>query len=155
MRKVAVTVEFDLDQLQWYADEFLAQLWHVCQANPAEHGDRGACEAVEAVKLEIVHRWLRVVPVELHNHQGRPGRVVWGKAGGEELRWNEAVALVDGAGDMQPADMALLGWSLSLPAVSLGREAALARVVDVLGNAELAAQVTKTSLGFFVWTKPR
>lgn len=155
MRKVVVTVEFDLDQLQGYTDEYLAHLWHVCQANPAEYGDRGACGMAEAVKFEIVRRWLQSAPVGLYNHQMRSTNLREAQEARDERRRAEAVALVDGASDMDPADMALLGWSLTLPAISVDREAALARVVDVLGSVELAAQVTKTSLGFFVWAKPR
>lgn len=153
MRKVAVTVEFDLDQLQGCTDEYLAQLWHVCQANPAEYGDRGACGMVEAVRFEIVRRWLGVAPVGLYNHQLRSANLREAQEAGDARRMAEAVALVDGASDMQPADIALLGWSVLC--VLPGRNHALAEVVDVLGDAERAIQVVKTGAGYYIWTKPR
>ena len=74
MRKVCVAVEFDLDLLESYTDSDLAALHHVCQANPAEYGDDEVCRAAEAVKFEIVRRWLKSAPVELYNHQGRHAR---------------------------------------------------------------------------------
>jgi hypothetical protein len=69
MREMKVTITFDLDQLRHYTDAFLAQLWHVCQANPAVFGDRDACTAAECVKSEITRRWLVKAPVELYTHQ--------------------------------------------------------------------------------------
>jgi hypothetical protein len=69
MREIKVAITFDLDQLRHYTDEFLVQLWHVCQANPAEFGDRRACMAAECVKVEIVRRWLATAPVGLYAHQ--------------------------------------------------------------------------------------
>jgi hypothetical protein len=69
MREIKVAITFDLDQLRTYTDEFLAQLWHVCQANPAVFGDRDACTAAECVKFEIARRWLVKAPVELYTHQ--------------------------------------------------------------------------------------
>ncbi len=74
MREKTITVNFDLDQLARYTDEYLALLYHVCQANPAEFGDRDACEVAEVVRLEIVHRWIAAAPVSLYHHLGaHPG----------------------------------------------------------------------------------
>lgn len=150
---VAVTVEFDLGQLEGYTDSYLALLWHVCQANPAEFGDRAACEAAEMLKLEIVRRRLKVAPVELHNHQGR--HVELQERPFERLarRRAEAERLVDGASDMQATDMALLGWSLVLADVNL--KEAIAEVMDALGDAERQVEVTKSCTGYYVWTRLR
>lgn len=71
MRVVEITISFDRDRVGGYTDEFLAQLWHVCQANPADIGDAAAIDAAEAVKSEIVRRWLKQAPVALFNHQAR------------------------------------------------------------------------------------
>lgn len=71
MRKVDVSVSFDLDALFSYADSHLAALHHVCQANPAAFGDEDACDAAELVKAEIVKRWLAKVTPDRFNHQWR------------------------------------------------------------------------------------
>ena len=66
-----ITIEFKDEMIGLYADSFLAQLHHVCQANPADISDQAAIDAAEAVKAEIVRRWLRSIPVDMFNHQGR------------------------------------------------------------------------------------
>lgn len=150
--KVAVTVEFDLGHLPSYEDGYLALLWHVCQANPAEFGDRAACEAAEAVKMEIVQRWLRDAPVELHNHQGR--HVDSRERQDERLaRRRAAETLVDRASDMSGTDMALLGWSLVRADVNL--KPAVAEVMDALGDADVLVEVTKSCTGYYIWTRLR
>jgi hypothetical protein len=71
MRKVDISVSFDLDALFSYTDSHLAALHHLCQMNPAGFGDMEACDAAERVKAEIVQRWLAKVPPEMFNHQWR------------------------------------------------------------------------------------
>lgn len=69
--KHAITIRFDTDALTSYTDSFLAQLWHVAQANPAPITDRDAGEIAENIGREIIRRWLERAPVALWNHQGR------------------------------------------------------------------------------------
>lgn len=149
--KVAVTVEFDLEQLRSYEDGYLALLWHVCQANPAPVGDRAACGAVEALKLEIVRRWLKVAPVDLYNHQWRHAADQTLQEARWEQRWQQAMTLVNGASDMSLTDMALLGWALVRADVNL--EPAVQEVVDALGDADVLVEVTKSCTGYYIWTR--
>lgn len=71
MTKTAITVEFDLDSLESYTDAFVAQLWHVAQANPAPISDIAAGDIAERIGREIIKRWLVRTPPDLWNHQGR------------------------------------------------------------------------------------
>jgi hypothetical protein len=72
MSKTSITIEFDQHALSGYTDEYLAVLWHLAQANPAdgfttsEPGD-----LAEKIAREIVRRWLAGVPPELWHHQGQ------------------------------------------------------------------------------------
>ena len=68
----AITITFSVDgaDLQGYTDEYVAQLWHIAQANPAPYGDRAACRFTEHVGREIVRRWLASQPPSLWAHQG-------------------------------------------------------------------------------------
>lgn len=67
--KYAVTIEIDTDALRHIEDGYLAQCWHVAQANPVDSTDRGAGALAEQVGREIIRRWLMTAPVELHWHQ--------------------------------------------------------------------------------------
>lgn len=67
--KHAITIAFDLASLESYTDTFLAQLWHVGQANPAPISDRDASEIVGALGAEIIKRWMAKSPAELYAHQ--------------------------------------------------------------------------------------
>lgn len=69
--KTAITIAVDTDSLSGYTDSYIAQLWHVAQANPAPHGDRDACALAGALGFEIIRRWLASAPVELYHHQAR------------------------------------------------------------------------------------
>lgn len=69
--KHVITIEIDEDRLQSINDEYLAQLWHVAQANPAPFEDPDAGALVERIGREIITRWLRNAPVEVWHHQGR------------------------------------------------------------------------------------
>lgn len=73
--KTAITIEIDTDRLDGYTDAYLAQLWHIAQANPAPHGDSDASELVRDVGTEIIRRWLKRAGAELHTHQ--PGAHYW------------------------------------------------------------------------------
>lgn len=71
MAKTIITFEVDSDHLSNYSDSYLAQLWHIGQANPAPFGDVAACAFAEHVGREIVQRWLASVGPELWVHQAR------------------------------------------------------------------------------------
>lgn len=71
MSKAAITIAFDLDALPDYTDAFLAQLWHVAQANPAPIADAAAGDIAERIGREIIKRWLAGTPADLWSHQGR------------------------------------------------------------------------------------
>ena len=71
MTTTSITFAIDTDKLPHVNDSYLAQLWHIAQANPAEFGDMQACDFAERVGREIVRRWLADVPPELLHHQGR------------------------------------------------------------------------------------
>lgn len=69
--KTTIIMEIDTESLGSYTDEYVAQLWHVAQANPAAYGDKDAGELAEAVGREIIGRWLENQKPALWNHQGR------------------------------------------------------------------------------------
>lgn len=71
MAAINITFELDIDTLSTKTDAYLAQLWHIAQANPAPFGDAAACDFAEAVGREIIARWLAGAPVEKWTHQGR------------------------------------------------------------------------------------
>lgn len=71
MTTTSITFQIDADKLPGINDSYLAQLWHIAQANPAEFGDVMACDFAERVGREIVRRWLAATPPELWRHQGR------------------------------------------------------------------------------------
>lgn len=69
--KTAVTIEIDTDRLENYTDSYLAQLWHIAQANPAPIEDYTAGDLAESIGREIIRRWLKRTGPELWNHQSR------------------------------------------------------------------------------------
>lgn len=71
MATTTITFTVDTNRLASHSDEYLAQLWHIAQANPAPHGDVDACNFAEHVGREIVRRWLATTPPTLWVHQGR------------------------------------------------------------------------------------
>lgn len=71
MAATSITFQIDADKLPHFTDAYLAQLWHIGQANPAPFGDAQACDFAEQVGREIVRRWLATTPPELWHHQGR------------------------------------------------------------------------------------
>ena len=73
--KVAIAFEIDTERLSGYTDTYLAQLWHIAQANHAPHGDADASKLVQYVGTEIIRRWLKWAGAELHSHQ--PGAHYW------------------------------------------------------------------------------
>lgn len=71
MNEVQITLTFNPDRIRTYADEYLATLWHLAQANPVPHGDHDAGELAEKIGREIIRRWLRGVEPQMYTHQGR------------------------------------------------------------------------------------
>lgn len=71
MAQHVITFEVDTDRLSGFTDAYIAQLWHIGQANPAPFGDAPACALAEHVGREIVRRWLGEQTPELWVHQGR------------------------------------------------------------------------------------
>lgn len=67
--KTTVSLTIDTDDLPHIEDEALAIYWHVSQINPAPFGDIDACGLAEALRTEILRRWLREAPVPLHAHR--------------------------------------------------------------------------------------
>lgn len=76
MTTVIVSIKINTDDLQVWTNEHIANLWHVAQANPAEYGNREACDLVERLSREIVRRWLKSQTPSLWNHQGRHAEAV-------------------------------------------------------------------------------
>ena len=94
--KVAIAFEIDTERLQSYTDTYLAQLWHIAQANPAPHGDADACNLAREVGTEIIRRWLKWAGPELHRHQ--PGAHYWKALIGVGAKY------IDGAWTIPSAD---------------------------------------------------
>ncbi|MBS0501136.1 MAG: hypothetical protein JSR74_12535 [Proteobacteria bacterium] len=69
--RTAITFEIDTDGLDSKTEAYLAQLWHIAQANPAPLGDRDAGDLVAHVSTEIIRRWLSGVRPDLYSHQSR------------------------------------------------------------------------------------
>ncbi|GLS13634.1 hypothetical protein [Hydrogenophaga electricum] len=66
--KTTITFEIDTQGLDGYTDEYIAQLWHIAQANPEPWCNKEACELVGKVGTEIIRRWLTAMPPPLHHH---------------------------------------------------------------------------------------
>ena len=66
-----ITFAVSLDSLGSFSDEYIAQLWHISQANPAPFGDKAACEFADAVGHEIIRRFVTATPPALWAHHGR------------------------------------------------------------------------------------
>ncbi|NMW25328.1 hypothetical protein HFP05_13475 [Rhodanobacter denitrificans] len=73
----AITVTIDTDNLSGLNDQYLATLWHVAQANPADISDTGAGRVAEAIGREIIKRFLATTGPELYSHQGH--HAMWHK----------------------------------------------------------------------------
>lgn len=67
--KTTISFDVDTDALQHHSDEYLAQLWHISQANPAPFGTADACTFAAHVGREIIRRWLDGVEPSLCAHQ--------------------------------------------------------------------------------------
>ena len=65
-----VTITIDINNLSHCDDTYLASLWHVAQANPADISDLAAGKIAEAIGREIIRRFLAATPAELYTHQG-------------------------------------------------------------------------------------
>jgi hypothetical protein len=68
--KTTIAITIDTDKLASVTDTYLAQLWHIAQANPAPVQDREAGELVEKIGREIIRRFLAGIAPELWAHQG-------------------------------------------------------------------------------------
>lgn len=66
---VAITFEVNTESLNGYTDQYLAQLWHISQANPAPFGDLQAGRLAKMVGAEIIRRFVAQTPPELWTHQ--------------------------------------------------------------------------------------
>lgn len=69
--KATITIAIDTDSLNSVTDSYLAQLWHVAQANPADgfaSGEPGAL--AEHIGREIIRRFLANTAPDLWNHKG-------------------------------------------------------------------------------------
>lgn len=73
--KTTITIEVDTDLLVGYTDQYVAQLWHIAQANPADISVRDATDLVKYLGFEIIRRWLEKIPPELYHHQA--GNFEW------------------------------------------------------------------------------
>ena len=67
--KTSITFEIDTEGLSGFTDEYLAQLWHIAQANPAPSGNQDAEYLASKIGFEIIRRWLKGVPPSLYAHQ--------------------------------------------------------------------------------------
>ena len=70
--KHSITIEIDDEAFASKTDAYIAQCWHIAQANPAPHSDRLAGALAEAIGREIIRRWLAspVTGPQLYAHQG-------------------------------------------------------------------------------------
>lgn len=69
--KTTIAIDIDTDALRGYEDSYLAQLWHIAQANPAPYDDMDAGVVVEQIGFEIIRRFLATTPPDLYAHQVR------------------------------------------------------------------------------------
>jgi len=69
MSKTIIRFEVDSNDLEHWDDQYLAQLWHIAQANPAPFGDAEACNFAERVGREIIRRFVSSIRPELWHHQ--------------------------------------------------------------------------------------
>ena len=69
--KETITFEIDTNDLSRFTDKYLASLWHIAQANPADPIQcRDAGCLAELIGREIIRRWLGNIEPELWHHQG-------------------------------------------------------------------------------------
>lgn len=69
--KVTITINIDTASIESYTDTYVAQLWHVAQANPADpFKDRDAGLLAETIGREIIRRFVKRTGPELWHHQG-------------------------------------------------------------------------------------
>lgn len=69
--KTTVTITINTEVLNSYTDTYLAQLWHIAQANPEDsNASRAPGQLAEAIGREIIRRWLARTEPELWHHNG-------------------------------------------------------------------------------------
>lgn len=155
--KRAVTVEFDLENLTGYADEYLAALWAVAQLDPARMGDWAAGEAARRLGREITRRWLARIGLPMGRH--KPADHYWttlsmlaryvppaGVSTDDEERWHEGHWLPRaGAGaagqlvrEVVDAAVTLHDALVSSPDDVPWRQAALSKAVEAFTTAAAA-----------------
>lgn len=69
--KTTITFEIDSEEFVSWTDKYLAQLWHIAQANPAPFDDLDAGRLADAVGHEIIRRFLKQTEPELYHHGER------------------------------------------------------------------------------------
>jgi hypothetical protein len=76
--KANIAFEIDTEMLGGYTDNYIAALWHIAQANPADPmQDRNAGQLAEIIGRDIIRRFLAATAPELWHHQG--GHADWAK----------------------------------------------------------------------------
>lgn len=85
-RLLTVTFEVDTQSLDGFTDEYITQLWHISQANPAPFGDPQAGELAKMVGHEIIRRFVTQQPPALWVHQAghAAAKTSYTKTGGDE-----------------------------------------------------------------------
>lgn len=81
---ITITFEVNTESLNGYTDQYIAQLWHISQANPAPFGDPQAGRLAKMVGAEIIRRFVTQAPPELWTHQDHHAlaKASWAKTGG-------------------------------------------------------------------------
>jgi hypothetical protein len=66
-----ITFKIDTDSIQSCTDQYVAGLWHIAQANPADqYASPVPGLLAEAIGREIIRRFLAMTSPELWRHQG-------------------------------------------------------------------------------------
>lgn len=66
-----ITFKIDTDSIQGYTDQYVATLWHIAQANPADgYASPGPGRLAEEIGGEIIRRFVTRTGPELWNHKG-------------------------------------------------------------------------------------
>ncbi|MFP3567331.1 hypothetical protein [Paraburkholderia sp. SIMBA_030] len=121
MKKIFV-VEIDTEHLASVSDEYLAAYWYRAQFLPVEHGDHDACEAVRAISVEIIKRWMGSQPIPMFNIQPAD---YWIKQFRQFARWNGSewiAAPTDGESRAPAFPQTTTGNPTETPAASNSRE---------------------------------
>ena len=137
--QVSIHFQVSTDMLPHYADAYLAQLWHVSQANPAPFSDTTACRFAELVSREIVRRWLAQTPPDLW--RAGPSAVGLNLA----VRWSDADYNQAYYG-LTPVQAAATGLRVTTPGAGISAVQA-----GISGRMELAPRWT--GFGGLAWQR--